>query len=130
VSRWSPAGRAPAGKSTPRCARELDLDRGDVGNLVCRRNWHGERQGGDPEHHRGRGKPIKYPTLFREAKACVLTKADLLPHLPFEVDACLAFIRQVNARLPVFQVSALKGRGMKPWVDWLVAQHQAPATRT
>lgn len=67
----------------------------------------------------GEDKPIKYPLLFQEAKAVVITKTDLLPHLQFDLPACLDFVRQVNARIPVFQVSAATGAGMPAWVDWV-----------
>jgi hydrogenase nickel incorporation protein HypB len=67
----------------------------------------------------GEDKPVKYPTLFREAKAVALTKMDLLPHLPFDLKACRAYLRQVNAVTPVFQVSAQTGRGMAAWIKWL-----------
>ena len=76
----------------------------------------------------GEDKPLKYPLLFREAGAVVLTKLDLLPHLDFRVEQCLEFIRQVHAGIPVFQVSARTGAGMGAWLDWVAAR--AAKTRT
>lgn len=107
--------------------RDLPLGRLDavfienVGNLVCPAEF-------DVGEHakvavlsvtEGEDKPAKYPLLFREAKAVVLTKLDLLPHIEFDLDACLGFIRNVNANLPVFRVSALKGEGVGDWIGWL-----------
>ena len=107
--------------------RDLPLGRLDlvvvenVGNLVCPAEF-------DIGEHakvavlsvtEGEDKPVKYPTLFREAKAVALTKIDLLPHLPFHLKACLAYLNQVNAATPVFQVSAQTGRGMAAWIKWL-----------
>lgn len=107
--------------------RDLPLDKLDlvvvenVGNLVCPAEF-------DIGEHakvailsvtEGEDKPVKYPTLFREAKAVVLTKMDLLPHLPFDLKACRGYLRQVNADTPVFQVSAQTGRGMVAWIKWL-----------
>ena len=93
----------------------------NVGNLVCPSEF-------DLGEHgkvavlsvaEGEDKPVKYPMLFREASAVVLTKIDLLPHLPFSMRKCMQYIRQVNGVVPVFQVSALKGDGMAEWVGWL-----------
>ena len=67
----------------------------------------------------GEDKPAKYPLLFQESSAVVLTKIDLLPHLDFDLDACLAYVKQVNGRIPVFQVSARSGEGMDAWTDWV-----------
>ncbi len=66
----------------------------------------------------GEEKALKYPLLFREAKAIVITKIDLLPHLPFNLDRCLEAIRQINPHSPVFQVSSYKGTGMQEWASW------------
>jgi hydrogenase nickel incorporation protein HypB len=68
----------------------------------------------------GEDKPLKYPLLFREAKAVVLTKLDLLPHLSFDLEACRHHIRQVNAGLPIFEISARSGAGVREWTDWVV----------
>lgn len=107
--------------------RDLPLDKLDlvvvenVGNLVCPAEF-------DIGEHakvailsvtEGEDKPVKYPTLFRESKAVVLTKTDLLPHLPFKLKTCLNYLRQVNASIPIFQVSAQTGRGMLAWIKWL-----------
>lgn len=112
--------------------RDLPLDQLDVvivenvGNLVCPAEF-------DIGEHgkvavlsitEGEDKPAKYPLLFREAKAVVLTKQDLLPHLEFDLKSCLNFIHQVNASLPVFQVSALRGKGIGAWINWIAAIHR------
>jgi len=67
----------------------------------------------------GEDKPIKYPLLFHEAKAVILTKLDLLPHTPFNLDACVDFLTRVNGAVPVFKLSALKGTGLEEWLDWM-----------
>jgi len=69
----------------------------------------------------GEDKPIKYPLLFQEAKAVVVTKTDLLPYLSFDMRLCLDFVRRVNGKVPVFQLSAVTGTGMEEWLDWLAA---------
>ena len=68
----------------------------------------------------GEDKPLKYPVMFRTADLVVLTKADLLPHLP---DVSVASVEDAlgrvmpNPRLIV--VSARTGQGMREWMSWL-----------
>jgi hydrogenase nickel incorporation protein HypB len=69
----------------------------------------------------GEDKPLKYPLLFREAGAALLTKLDLLPHLPFSLEKCLEFFHRVNGELPVFRISALRGEGLADLVRWITA---------
>ena len=75
----------------------------------------------------GDDKPLKYPHIFRAAGVLLLSKIDLLPHLDFDVEACLAHARRVNPALRVFQVSAKSGDGMAALCDWLAAQTQGDA---
>ena len=70
----------------------------------------------------GDDKPLKYPLLFRESSAVVLTKVDLLPHLNFDLATCRENIRTVDASLPVFEVSATTGEGVAAWTDWVLGQ--------
>lgn len=67
----------------------------------------------------GEDKPIKYPYMFRASQVMLLTKIDLLPYVPFEVDRCLEYARQVNPHLQIFQVSAATGSGLDAWYNWL-----------
>jgi hydrogenase nickel incorporation protein HypB len=67
----------------------------------------------------GDDKPLKYPHMFRESTVMILNKVDLLPYVPFSVARCLDFVRQVNPRLRVIPVSALRGDGLDEWYDWI-----------
>lgn len=67
----------------------------------------------------GEDKPVKYPHMFSAAKIMLLNKADLLPHLDFDVEQCIDYARQVNPDMQVFTVSATTGEGMEQWYDWL-----------
>ena len=69
----------------------------------------------------GEDKPLKYPHMFRASRLMLLNKIDLLPHLRFDVERCLAYARQVNPAIEVLQVSAQTGAGMKAWYAWLEA---------
>jgi len=93
----------------------------NVGNLVC-------PAGFDlGEAHKvvvlsvteGEDKPLKYPDMFHAASLMLLNKVDLLPHLSFDVQRCIADARRVNPAIEVMQVSATKGDGMDLWVNWV-----------
>jgi hydrogenase nickel incorporation protein HypB len=67
----------------------------------------------------GEDKAFKYPLLFREAKAVILTKIDLLPHLPYNLQSALESIRQVNSKLNIFPISAYKQTGLEELCEWI-----------
>ncbi len=70
----------------------------------------------------GEDKPVKYPDMFRRAALVILNKIDLLPHLEFDVDACLGHLRQVNPDVPVLELSVTRGTGLSAWYAWLQDQ--------
>jgi hydrogenase nickel incorporation protein HypB len=78
----------------------------------------------------GPDKPLKYPVMFRVADLVVLTKTDLLPHLP-DVDPqrIREALAQVMPDPRMLAVSATTGEGVAAWVDWLrLASGADPAT--
>ena len=102
----------------------------NVGNLVCPALF-------DLGEHtkavimsvtEGEDKPLKYPHMFRASDVMVLTKIDLLPHLEFDVEQCLAHARRVNPRLEIVQVSAARGSGLDAWYGLLRRRLEAAAT--
>ena len=68
----------------------------------------------------GEDKPLKYPVMFRKADLVLVTKIDLLPHLP---DVHLEVIADALARVmprPLYiPVSARTGEGIDRWTEWL-----------
>jgi len=70
----------------------------------------------------GEDKPLKYPDMFAAADVMLLTKIDLLRHLDFDVDTCIANARRVNPKIKVMQLSSKSGDGMDVWVDWLLLE--------
>jgi hydrogenase nickel incorporation protein HypB len=102
--------------------RELDMVVVEnVGNLVCPAEFDiGENAKiGVLSVTEGEDKPLKYPLLFREASAVLLTKTDLLPHLNFDLSLCLCNIRNINPDIPIFQISSVSGCGMDDWIHWI-----------
>ncbi len=99
----------------------------NVGNLVC-------PAGFDlGEAHKvvvlsvteGEDKPLKYPDMFAAASLMLLNKIDLLPHLRFDVAACIANARRVNPDIEILQVSATSDEGMDAWLAWIARGAEA-----
>lgn len=71
----------------------------------------------------GEDKPLKYPVMFRKADLVLITKIDLLPHLPQvemrAIEDALGHAMPVPAFIPV---SALTGEGIDRWIEWLDEQ--------
>ncbi|MDP2915582.1 MAG: hydrogenase nickel incorporation protein HypB [Candidatus Aminicenantes bacterium] len=86
----------------------------NVGNLVCPASYElGEHLRcvllSTPE---GDDKPKKYPKAFITSDVLVLTKADLLPYLPFDIDKVVREALDLNPKLRVFVTSAVTGQGL------------------
>ncbi len=77
----------------------------------------------------GEDKPLKYPDMFHAASLMLLNKVDLLPHLQFDVAACLANARRINPRIRIITVSATTGEGMEEWLAWIDEGVQAARTQ-
>ncbi len=75
----------------------------------------------------GDDKPLKYPEMFRAAQLMVLTKSDLLPHVPFSVERCIDAARRVNPEIETLTLSAATGEGMESWFGWIEAARRKPA---
>lgn len=111
--------------------RLADLRRGvlfieNVGNLVC-------PAGFDlGEAHKvvilsvteGEDKPLKYPDMFHAADLMLLNKIDLLPHVDFNPDNCLEYVRRINPDIQILNLSARTGEGLDEWQNWVVQQWQ------
>jgi hydrogenase nickel incorporation protein HypB len=98
----------------------------NVGNLVCPALFDlGERaKVVIASVTEGEDKPLKYPHMFRAAQLMLLNKIDLLAHVAFDPERCLAYAREVNPRLRIIAVSATRGDGLGSWYDWLRDAHR------
>jgi hydrogenase nickel incorporation protein HypB len=96
----------------------------NVGNLVCPAEFEvGEhRKVALLSVTEGDDKPLKYPVMFREADCVLITKTDLLPYLPVDIERIEAHIHQVNPRCTVLRVSATNGEGLDEWHRWVHQQ--------
>lgn len=99
----------------------------NVGNLVCPASFD------LGEHLRilvlstteGDDKPAKYPKAFRTSHALVVSKLDLLPHVPFSLQAAVADALNIQPELEVMALSALTGEGLDQWCRYLDRRRQA-----
>ncbi len=68
----------------------------------------------------GEDKPLKYPTMFQKADLVLLTKTDLLPHLPhIRVAKIYDALARVMPDPQVFTIAAINDTGMTQWLRWL-----------
>ena len=67
----------------------------------------------------GDDKPLKYPLMFAESDALILTKTDALPYFDFDIDACSERARRLNPDIRIFPVSAKTGEGMSALEAWI-----------
>jgi len=94
----------------------------NVGNLVCPASYElGESLRGvllsTPE---GDDKPKKYPKAFTTSDCLILSKADLIPYLPFDLDRAKKEALELNPRLKIFVTSAVTGQGLDDLIRYFV----------
>jgi hydrogenase accessory protein hypB len=112
---------------------DLDLDALDmiiienVGNLVCPAEFDiGEAVKVTVlSVTEGEDKPLKYPLIFKESKAILLNKIDLLPYVPFDKEKAIKDIRNLNPQGQVFEISCTVKDGLVPWLTWLRKQMES-----
>ncbi len=75
----------------------------------------------------GEDKPLKYPDMFAASDLMLLNKSDLLPHLDFDVSACMAAALRVNPRIQILTVSARTGEGFAALCAWIEGRAAALA---
>ena len=109
---------------------KLDLSKFDfliienVGNLVCPASF---KLGAHanivissiPE---GDDKPYKYPGIYRNIRALILNKTDLLPYVEFDQAYFETGIRILNPNIPIFPLSCKSGEGLTNWIAWIQNQ--------
>jgi hydrogenase nickel incorporation protein HypB len=99
----------------------------NVGNLVCPASFD---LGEDFRvtllaSTEGDDKPKKYPRMFLTSELLLVSKADLLPYLPFSVEAAIQDARDVNPAIEAISLSSTSGEGMEAWCSWLEARVHA-----
>jgi hydrogenase nickel incorporation protein HypB len=72
----------------------------------------------------GDDKPKKYPRMFLTSELLLVSKADLLPYVPFSIDAVTKDATDVNADIEVLTIASINGQGMQQWCQWLIKKVQ------
>jgi hydrogenase nickel incorporation protein HypB len=93
----------------------------NVGNLVCPAEF---KLG---EHVKvailslteGHDKPLKYPIIFQESKALLISKIDLKHVLDVDVEKIKRDARSLNPEIRIFEISSKTGEGIDQWVQWI-----------
>ena len=96
----------------------------NVGNLVCPAEF-------DTGAHakavilsvpEGDDKPLKYPLMFEEADAVLVSKIDAMEAFDFDPKHFRENLAGCNPEAPVFFLSGVTGEGVGEWVAWLRGQ--------
>jgi hydrogenase nickel incorporation protein HypB len=96
----------------------------NVGNLVCPTSYDlgEERKIVLLSVTEGDDKPLKYPGAFFKSKVMIMNKLDLLPYVPFDIQAARDNARRINPNIEIFETSCTTGEGLEAWNTWLRLQ--------
>jgi hydrogenase nickel incorporation protein HypB len=67
----------------------------------------------------GEDKPLKYPSIFFKSELLILSKVDLLPYVPFDIEAAEQNARRIHPGMKVLRISCTKQNGLDAWLAWL-----------
>ncbi len=70
----------------------------------------------------GDDKPLKYPLMFSVCDVMLVGKIDYLGLADFDVERLRGYVRRLNPKIEIFEVSARTGAGMDAWVGWLTSE--------
>lgn len=93
----------------------------NIGNLVCPAEF-------DIGEHakiailsvtEGDDKIEKYPLLFSQAKAILISKIDLIRYTDFNVSGALRAYRRINPGKKSLLIDSLSGKGFPDWIEYL-----------
>lgn len=99
----------------------------NVGNLVCPASY----DLGEASKvvvlsvTEGEDKPLKYPSIFFKSDLLVLNKTDLLPYVPFDIEAAAENARRIHPGMAIAKVSCLNRSGLNEWLTWLEQKRRA-----
>lgn len=93
----------------------------NVGNLVCPAEFDtGASKNmmllSVPE---GDDKPLKYPLMFSEVDALVVSKIDCLAYFDFDANVLKDRVKKLNPTVELFELSAKTGLNVEQWTNWL-----------
>jgi hydrogenase nickel incorporation protein HypB len=100
----------------------------NVGNLICPVGFDlgQDAKIGIFSVSGGDDKAAKHPYIICESSLLLLTKTDLLPYIPFDIDLFMGDIRKLNPKVKVLSLSAVSGEGIDAWIEWLMESRKTP----
>ncbi len=98
----------------------------NVGNLVCPSSYDLGEEAKNVllSVTEGEDKPLKYPSIFAKSELLVLTKIDLLPHVPFNMEEARSNARLVHPDIEILELSCTTGQGLDAWRSWLSSRRE------
>ncbi|MBN2327077.1 MAG: hydrogenase nickel incorporation protein HypB [Candidatus Omnitrophica bacterium] len=73
----------------------------------------------------GHDKPAKYPTALRNSRAMVITKTDLLPYIPCDINRMENDALAVNPDLKLFRTSTGEKDSTNAFLDWIAQEAES-----
>jgi hydrogenase nickel incorporation protein HypB len=70
----------------------------------------------------GDDKPLKYPSMFRNASVLIVNKIDLVPYVNCHITDLENNALRINPALKVFETSCTTKQGIDIWCEWLERQ--------
>ena len=101
----------------------------NVGNLICPVGFDlgQDAKVGMFAISGGDDKAAKHPYIVIESAVLLLSKMDLLPYIPFDMELFKSDIRRLNPNVPLMELSVTTGKGLDAWLNWL--RERAARTR-
>ena len=99
----------------------------NVGNLVCPSSYDLGEEAKIVllSVTEGEEKPLKYPSIFHKSKLVLITKTDLLPYVPFNLEQAKANAKTINPEAEIVEVSCQTDAGLARWLQWLEQRREA-----
>jgi len=99
----------------------------NVGNLVCPSSYDlgEEAKIVVLSVTEGEDKPLKYPSIFFKSELLILNKIDLLPYVPFDIEAAVENARRVHPGMEAIRLSCTNEEGFEQWLQWLERRRAA-----
>ena len=67
----------------------------------------------------GDDKPLTYPLMFEVSDCLLVSKLDTAEVFDFDMDLLKTRVRQLNPKMEIMALSALKDRGTEEWISYL-----------
>jgi len=73
----------------------------------------------------GEDKPLKYPSIFFKSELLILSKVDLLPYVPFNIEEAENNARRIHPGMEILRISCAQKNGLDAWLAWLRNKREA-----